>query len=259
VSRTTTANQARHWGRHAADYETYFLDPFAPGVHNPILDAIASAPDPERKTVIDLGCGTGPLLSQLVGRFGNVVALDFSKRMVELARERLGAEAECVTFLVRPMDQLDEFAGRIDLAVSINSLVMPDVVQIHRALEAIHRALTPDGQLFGIVPAIDAIQYQTMLLYDRARDLGRDDETATREATRAAEHHLYDFAFGRFAYRGLRQKFWQSFEIEHRLHKAGFREVRLEKVLYPWDENLPFGDQFTDCPRSWDWGFLARR
>ena len=255
---TTTSAQAKHWSRHAARYDDVFLDPFVPGVENPIIRSIASMPDAGSKNVIDLGCGTGPLLSLLLGRYGEVIAVDFAPKMIEEARRRLGADADRIRFYTRPMHQLDEFAEAIDVAVAINSLVMPDVRLIDRTLRAIRRAMKPGGVFFGVVPSIDAIQYQTMLLLDRALENGHPPGEAARLAARQAEHHLYEFAFGRFAYEGLNQKFWQSFEVTYRLRKAGFSDVRLDRVLYPWDSNLPCGEDFSDQPRSWDWAFEAR-
>ena len=104
---------------------------------------------------------------------------------------------------------------------------------------------------------MDAIHYHTMLLYDEALDRGLDPEEAERHAAFQGEHHFYEFAFGRFEFRGLRQKFWQPFEVEHRLAKAGFAEVELAKVLYPWDDTITGGPAFADHPRSWDWSFRA--
>ncbi|MEW4567930.1 class I SAM-dependent methyltransferase [Tautonia sp. JC769] len=256
--RTTTRAQSRHWGRHAAQYDELFLDPFVPGVENPILEAIEAIPNANSKSIIDLGCGTGPLLPRLLSRFREVTAVDFASAMIKAARERLGDQAEQVTFLVRPMDQLDDLTATFDVAVAMNSLVMPDVQEIDRTLGAVYRCLRPGGVFFGVVPAIDAIQYQTMLLLDRALEQGTPPAQADRFAAQHAEHHHYDFAFGRFAFQGLRQKFWQSFEVTYRLRKAGFRSIKLEQVLYPWDANLPLGQEFTDHPRSWDWAFEAR-
>src|SRR5690348_3220889 len=77
--------QDRQWSRQAAKYDDLFLDPFRPGVENPLPDAIRAIPDPASKAVADLGCGTGPLIPLLAGRFGEVVALDFAPKMVEVA------------------------------------------------------------------------------------------------------------------------------------------------------------------------------
>ena len=144
------------------------------------------------------------------------------------------------------------------MAVAVNSLVMPDVRVIDRTLRAIRASLRPGGLFLGVVPAMDAIHYHTMLLMDQALDRGLDPEEAERYAAFHAEHHYYEFAFGRFQFQGLRQKFWQPFEIRHRLAKAGFASVELDQVLYPWDESIAGGADFADHPRSWDWSFRAR-
>ena len=72
-----------------------------------------------------------------------------------------------------------------------------------------------------------------------------------------AERRYYDFVFGRFRFQGLRQKFWQPFEVEHRLAKAGFTAITLSKVLYPWDQSLADSGELEGFPRSWDWFFQA--
>lgn len=251
-------DQDRQWSRHAERYDELFLDALHPGVENPLFDALGAIDEPGHRTVADLGCGTGPLLPYLSRRFGRVIALDFAPGMIARARRRLGRSAANVTFATRAMDDLGEYDGQIDVAIAVNSLVMPDVRDIDRTLAAIRGALRPDGVFLGIVPAVDAIHYHTMLLMDRALDRGMAPEEAERHAAFHAEHHYYDFAFGRFAFQGLRQKFWQPFEIRHRLAKAGFGPVELGQVLYPWDESLPCGTELADYPRSWDWMFLAR-
>jgi SAM-dependent methyltransferase len=250
-------DQGRHWGRHARRYDDLFLDPFREGVENPVLATLLAVPEPGSKTVADLGCGTGPLLPLLAGRFRHVFALDFAPGMLERARARLGSETANVTFLARPMHALDDFEGRLDVALAINSLVMPDVRVIDQTLRAIRNALTAEGRLLGVVPAIDAIQYHTMLLMDRALERGYLPEEAERYAAYHAEHKYYNFAFGRFRFRGLHQKFWTRDELEYRLSKADFSAVELGRVLYPWDDDQPGGTDFADHPRSWDWSFVA--
>jgi SAM-dependent methyltransferase len=252
-------NQDRHWSRHAARYDELFLDPYGPNVENPLWEALAAVPNAREKTVADLGCGTGPLLPYLAERFAHVIALDFAPGMLKRARARLRPEITSgVTFLERPMHQLGELTGYLDVAVAVNSLVMPDVQLLDRTLQSIRASLAPGGQLLGIVPSIDAICYHLMLLVDKALDQGQRLREAEKLAALHAERRHYDFAFGQFHFQGLRQKFWQPFEVEYRLAKAGFLSIALSKVLYPWDESLAGGEELVGSARSWDWFFQAR-
>ena len=251
-------NQDRHWSRHAEKYEDVFLDPYAPGVENPLWAALDAVPDARHKTAADLGCGTGPLLPHLAARFARVFALDFSPCMIGRAAERLGPEnAGRVTFLERPMHELDDLGGQIDVVLAVNSLVMPDVRLIDRTLRAIRASLAPGGRFLGILPSIDGIAYHAMLIVDRALERGLSAREAERIAAIQIERRYYDFAFGRFRYQGLRQKFWQPFEIEYRFNRAGFTSISLAKVLYPWDESLAGADELEGFPRTWDWFFQA--
>ncbi len=183
----------------------------------------------------------------------------FRAKMLKLAAARLDPEAAArVTFLERPMHKLDELAGQLDVTVAINSLVMPDVRLIDRTLRSIHASLKPGGLFLGVVPSIDTIYYHLLLLMDQALDQGVEPREATRLAQLQIERRHYDFAFGEFHFDGLRQKFWQPFEIEYRLNKAGFASTTLAKVLYPWDDSVAGSETLRGFPRNWDWFFQAR-
>ena len=258
MAKNELQNQDRLWSQHAARYGEIFVDPYDPNVESPLRDALAAIPDAATKTVAELGCGTGPLLPYLAERFSRVIALDFAPTMLELAAARLNPEAAArVTFLERPMHNLDDLAGQLDVVVAVNSLVMPDIRLIDRTLKSIRASLKPGGQFLGIVPSMDTICYQLMLFFDQALEQGLTTQQAKRLASLQAERKLYDFAFGEFSFEGLRQKFWQPFELEHRFIKAGFATPTLGKVLYPWDDAATGGDSLARFPRSWDWFFLT--
>jgi ubiquinone/menaquinone biosynthesis C-methylase UbiE len=97
------------------------------------------------EAVLDIGCGTGaliPALVEAVGPQGRVVAMDFSPRMVAIARKR-AANAE-----VRQADACttDHGAGQFDAAVALGAFsAMPDVPA---AIANAADALRPGGRLF---------------------------------------------------------------------------------------------------------------
>ena len=122
---------------------------------------------------------------------GGVIALDFAPGMLKRARERLDPEAVSrVTFLKRPMHELDDLAGQLDVAVAVNSLVMPDVRLIDRTLRSIRASLKPGGLFLGVVPSIDTIYYHLMLLMDQSLDQGLETKEAKRLAGLHAERQV---------------------------------------------------------------------
>ena len=78
-------------------------------------------------TLIDAGCGTGTLAIEAAQRGAEVVAVDLSPTLVNLARERLRDlnQPLDVTFLVGDMRDMD--LGSFDYAVAMDSLIHYDV------------------------------------------------------------------------------------------------------------------------------------
>jgi ubiquinone/menaquinone biosynthesis C-methylase UbiE len=225
-------------------------------VRNPLRQAVAELAD-KQKTVVDLGCGIGPLLTFLSEHFGRVIAVDFAEGMLARARERCQGLTN-VEFHQCDLTDLKEWTEQVDVAVAVNSLVLPDVAELDRALHAIHGTLREGGHFLGIVPAMDAVHYFTMLLLDRARLAGMPSTKAQQNAAHHAEHEFYDFSFGTFRFKGLEQHFWQPFEVRYRLRRAGFHHVRMAKVHLSWQQ---FGcaRDLGDEPPPWDWFFHAER
>jgi SAM-dependent methyltransferase len=252
------SDQAHHWSQAALRYEEEFIDPYHPGVRNPLLKALAKLAGRKRPAAADLGCGTGPLLPVLARRFRKVYAVDFAEGMLARARERCRGLSN-VTFFRRSFTDLAGLPGPVDVAVAVNSLILPDVGDLERALEGIHALLRPGGTFLGIVPGMDAVHYLTMLLVDRARQTGMPQAAARKNAAVYAEHELYDLAFGDFRYRGLVQHFWQPFEVAHRLRQAGFRKVRLAKVGLTWEQFGAVGKDLEKYEPPWDWFFRAEK
>lgn len=248
-------DQAYCWSQAAKSYERDFVDPHRPGVRNPLQQAIRALADPERKTVADLGCGIGPLLPFLAGHFQRVFAIDFADGMLQRARERCH-NLRNVEFSHLSLTDLASLARRVDVAVAVNSLVMPDIAVLEESLRQIRGLLRPGGAFLGIVPAMDAVHYHTMLLVDRALASGKPIDVARKNAAHYAELALYDCAFGQFCYQGLEQHFWQPFEVRYRLRRAGFHRIRLMRVQLAW-EQFACGNDLAQQPPPWDWFFQA--
>jgi SAM-dependent methyltransferase len=243
-------DQDQHWSRWATSYEQEFVDPYRSDVRNPLLPELGKLAGPDN-VVADLGCGIGPFLPLLSERFGTVFAVDFAEGMLKRARQRCRGLTN-ISFVKRPFSDLSCLHGKLDVAVAINSLILPDVRELEVALRQARCCLKSGGTLLAIVPAMDAVHYQTMLLLDRALEAGKPLEAARKNAAVFADHADYDFAFGQYRLQGLEQHFWQPFEIGYRFRRAGFRRVRRARVLLSW-EQMACADDLKALPPPWDW------
>jgi len=103
--------------------------------------------------VLDAGCGTGALALQAALRGADVVAIDLSPTLVQLAAERMAAEHPqlpgSVTF--GSGDMLSADLGHFDHVVCMDSLIHYDTPHIAQALAALAER-TRSSMLFTYAP-----------------------------------------------------------------------------------------------------------
>lgn len=101
------------------------------------------AGDVKERRILDAGCGSGPLAEALLAKGAIVTGFDSSPAMVELARRRLGADAELhVAELGQPLPFAD---GAFDDVVV--SLVLHYLRDWTAPLAELRRVLKPGGRL----------------------------------------------------------------------------------------------------------------
>jgi SAM-dependent methyltransferase len=101
--------------------------------------------------VLEVGCGPGDFAARIRDELGStIVAIDISKRMVELARAT-GVDAQ-----VGDVQQLPFADARFDCAVA--AWMLYHVPDVPRALEELARVLRPGGRLVAVTNRLDHLQ-----------------------------------------------------------------------------------------------------
>jgi SAM-dependent methyltransferase len=104
---------------------------------------LALAGDVAGRRILDAGCGSGPLFAALRDRGAIVTGIDKSARMVELARRRLGDDADLrVAELGSPLPFPDDTFDDVTA-----SLVLHYLEDWGPALAELRRVLKPGGRL----------------------------------------------------------------------------------------------------------------
>lgn len=109
-----------------------------------LAQAVVSAM-PQCSVAVDLGCGTGSVLARMLECADEVIGVDGSPRMLELARRRFVEGAERVSLRIGELDHLPLRDSEADFA-SIN-MVLHHLSHPQPALDEIFRVLRPGGLL----------------------------------------------------------------------------------------------------------------
>lgn len=135
----TAANWSRHQPSSLSDYTAR---PQLMALCEPLADRL----------VLDLGCGEGYCSRMLRQRGAQVVGLDISERMIELAR--LAERTQPLGIRYEKADAVTADLGdaSVDLVVAVFLFNYLNVTQMHRAMANVHRMLKPGGQFVFAVP-----------------------------------------------------------------------------------------------------------
>ena len=100
--------------------------------------------------ILDAGCGTGTLAIELAARGANVVAIDLSPTLTDLARERTPLSLRSqIDF--RAGDMFDPSLGSFDYTVAMDSVIHYRATEMLEVVSSF-RARTSRAVLFTVVP-----------------------------------------------------------------------------------------------------------
>jgi len=244
--------RSKDWDRISEDYYKEIMSPLKDSEHNPLFAELKKIPD-KFETVIDLGCGLGELTPILAKKFKKVVGIDFSKKMVGYARKKNKKYANA-SFFHADMRNLKKFHNSFDLAIAVNSILLPSSKDVNKTLKEIYKVLKPGGKFIAIVPAMEPYLYQSLLIIDKEIKKGKNQARAREKARKFIKKQEHDFLSGTITFEGDSQKCFYRFEIPYRFKDAGFAKLKLEKVLYSWEASAEAGQAYIpNAEPLWDW------
>ncbi len=144
--------------------------------------------------VLDAGCGTGALAVELARRGAQVLAIDLSPTLVQLARERLPADLGPGAIDFRSGDMLDPALGGFDHVVAMDSLIhyeAPDAARVlgrlaERTRGSMAFTFAPRTRALAVMHAVGRVFPRG----DRAPSIVPVAEASLRQLL-AAEPHLH--------------------------------------------------------------------
>jgi SAM-dependent methyltransferase len=153
---------------------------------------------PEGATVLDLGCGAGVPVTQVLSSNGcRVFGVDASPTLVAAYRQQFPS----LPVACEAVETSDFFGRRFDAAVAVGLMfLLPEAVQ-RNLIARVAAVLSSGGRFLFTAPA-QACRWDDLLTGRTSRSLGTDDYERTaaraglvidREYTDEGENHYFDF------------------------------------------------------------------
>lgn len=253
------------WDQVALNYQDEVISPIYHSLYNPLETALNSIKNKNTKTVGDFGCGTGPLVPLLAESFKRVYALDLSAQMLKLAFEKMQnypvKALSKVTFHQESLTELEDYKSLFDTIVTVNSVIMPKPQELSKTFNGLHSSLKDKGTFLGVFPALEAIQEEFQHTYSKELKKYKSNDMALAATRKKLEARRINFELGTYNTGDMIQKYFNRVELESYLTKAGFKNIRFDRVVYDrkysynyHDTNLkthPFmWDHFVSCEKS---------
>jgi len=168
-----------------------------PNRHNmaEVIESVLAVGDVPPEVVIDVGTGTGFLVSRLLHAFPDlrIIGIDGAQQMVDLARTRLGSLAQRVEFRIgdfRDLSALCGNVGAVEAVVSAYALHHLSAGEKLEVLRVAHGLLKPGGWFLNAdVTLAEDNQLEEVVQRMRVRGIvqranGRDERFADVRTTR---------------------------------------------------------------------------
>ncbi|MCD4666969.1 class I SAM-dependent methyltransferase [archaeon] len=241
--------EKEEWNKVSRSYYEDILSPLKNSKKNPLFSDLKNLKS-KRKNIIDLGCGLGELEPLISKYFKHVVALDISPEMINKAKLK-NKNLSNINFYVNDISDLKRFHSKFDIALSINSHISPDLKKLDKIFKETYNILKKKGVFIAIFPAMEVYLYQAMLLAQKK---------SRKEVARFINDKEHDFLLGIIDFEKVKQKCYYQFEISYRLKKAGFKNIKISKVLYSWNEFEEAGQlKFLKEDLPWDWYVICEK
>lgn len=249
-----------YWNEFAHEYDEHVIDAFTYGRSKTVGQQVKRFAAPG-KDVADFGCGPGKMLPYLAEKFRTVYGYDFSDKLLESAHKRC-AELKNVHIAQADLSQPVDHLPMVDLAVSLNAVLMPDPELRLNFLRGMASRINLGGHLILNVPSVESLLYSYFRETEWWRRLGHSPKEAETLVDSSYVTPPQQVAQGVFI-RGTHptKHYLREELVVLARDEMGLEVLDVLKMEYDWktemeEENIP---EWMGEPYPWDWIMVAKK
>lgn len=253
---TLTMNDRIVWDKNADTYEEDVFNVYENDTKGVIKRYVKNHANKEL-SVIDFGCGIGNALSLLSPLFGQITAVDISRKCIDRARE---VAPENVTF-----KRMDLALGRVDLPMTdflicSNVAISGNNKRNYRILANALSLLNKNGTAIFVLPAFESMSLSTWRLIDWNNKEGvKISDIPQSELAHLKPEYAREIEDGIVYIQDAPTKHYKLPELFRLFHDSSFQIQTIEKVEYDWATELNSPPKWIKEPYPYDWMVEVKR
>ena len=242
-------NEEKHWNNIADAYNQEIFDVFASDTRK-LLPIYFDKHANKKGVAIDFGCGNGKAFQFLSPRFKQIIAVDISENLLELAKA-MGFKN--ISFIHEDLAQPSIKLPTVDFIFSCNVVMLPKIEGNYQMLTNIARSLKSGGTGLIVIPASESILFAAWRLIDWHRKDGTEPRDIDPSDLSYFKGTKTEILQGIFYIDGVPTKHYAATEIDVIFSRAGLKVTALEKLEYDWSTEFEEPPKWMKAPYPWDW------
>ncbi len=247
-------DEEKHWDSIGEKYDREIFDVFRSNKSGKLQKYLRKHAN-KRHTATDFGCGTGKSFEYLAPSFENVLAIDISQKLIDIARTWNHPN---VTFKRLDLTAEDLELPTTHFAFCCNVAILPEPEGNESILRNIQQTLRTDGSAVVVVPSLESALYSSWRLVEWYKKEGVDThEIPDSELSYFNENR--DIAQGVVFIDGVPTKHYLETELEVLFSSIDLTIDTIDRLEYDWSTEFASPPKWMGEPYPWDWLIECRK
>ncbi len=244
------------WDTVAPVYETEVFDVYKSDKKGILKKMVLSHAD-KTGLAIDFGCGLGKALPMLSPLFKEIVAVDVSQNLLDIAKKK--------GFKNVRLEQADLAEKKVQLpkaefVLCVNVSISADNVRNYQMLKNALSALKPGGVAVFVLPSQESVSFATWLLINMYQKEGVNfPDIPKSEINHLSPQFHHFFKDGIINLDETPTKHYLFTEIVSFFNKGKFQIQTIDRIEYDWGTELDELPKNVKAPNPWDWMVEVKR